>query len=126
MSKVTFVTLKRWQIVSLIGLLLPFAACASSILVYRALGWAPEVIDFAWVSYRSLNIYVSLLIIGYLVWGLLRRDDIILYLLPAFSLFHLAEGVAIGFWAKAGIHLLILVLLAWIARPRILRKEPQA
>ncbi len=106
--------LQRWQTVTLIVLQLMFAVCATSVLVYRAQGWAPEVIDFGWLSYRAFNIYVSLPIIGYLVWGLLRRHRHVLPLLAAFSLFHLVEGAVIAFWTKAVIHLVTLVILAWI------------
>jgi len=107
--------LKRWQIVTLIVLQLLFAACATSVLIYNAKAWAPEVIDFGWWSYRAFNIYGSLGIIGYLCWGLYRRYTHVLPLLAAFALFHLLEGMVIAFWSKAVIHLATLILLAWIA-----------
>ena len=85
-----------------------------SVLLYRAQGWAPEVIDFGWLSYRAFNIYFSLLVIGWLVWGLLRGSRYVLPLLAVFALFHLVEGVAIAFWAKAVIHLVTLIIVSWI------------
>jgi len=106
--------LRRWQTATLIGLQLLFAACATSVLLYNAMGWAPEVIDFRWLSYRAFNIYVSLVAIGYLVWGLLRGHRFVPPLLAAFSLFHLVEGAIIAFWSKAVIHLATLVILSWI------------
>lgn len=74
----------------------------------------PEVIDFGWLSYRAINIYVSLALIAYLLWGLLRRHAAALMILAVFALFHLIEGVIIAFWSKAVIHLATLILLAWI------------
>lgn len=118
MNDVRSMPLKRWQAVSLIGLQLLFAACATSVLFYRAQGWAPDVIDFGWLSYRAFNIYVSLAIIGYLVWGLLRGYRHVLLLLAAFSLFHLVEGALIAFWTKAVIHLVTLIILAWIVHEK--------
>lgn len=108
--------LHRWQIVTLIALQLLFAACATSVLVYNAQGWAPEVIDFGGLSYRAFNIYVSLAIIGYLVWGLGRRHACALPVLAAFSLFHLIEGMVIAFWSKAVIQLVTVAVLAWLVR----------
>lgn len=116
--------LKRWQTATLIVLQLLFAACATSVLVYRAQGWAPEVIDFEWLSYRAFNIYVSLALIGFLVWALLHRHRLALPLLAAFSLFHLIDGVIIAFWSKAVIHLMTLILMAWIVYERRLRLAP--
>lgn len=110
--------LKRWHTTTLIMLQLLFAACATSVLVYRAQGWAPEVIDFGWLSYRAFNIYVSLAIIGGLVGGLLRHHRYVLPTLAVFSLFHLVEGVFIAFWAKVVIHLVTLAVLAWIVHEK--------
>jgi len=107
--------LERWQLVTLLALQLLFAACMASVLVYNARGWAPEVIDFGWLSYRAFNIYVSLLVVGYLVWGLPRRHRYALPLLAAFALFHMVEGIVIAFWAKSVIHLATLAVLAWAA-----------
>ncbi len=125
-SEASPIRLKQWKTATLIGLQLLFAACATSVLVYRAQGWAPEAINFGWLSYRAFNIYVSLALIGYLVWALLRRHRLALPLLAAFSLFHLIDGAIIGFWTKAIIHLLTLILLAWIVFERRLRLAPTA
>lgn len=114
MSDVRSIPIRRWQVVTLIFLQLLFAACATSVLVYRAQGWAPEVIDFGWLSYRAFNIYFSLFIIAYLVWGLLCRHRYTLFLLTIFSLFHLVDGGLIGFWTKSVVHLATLIILAWI------------
>jgi lysylphosphatidylglycerol synthetase-like protein (DUF2156 family) len=118
--------LNRWQTATLTALQLLFAACATSVLVYRARGWAPEVFDFGWLSYRALNIYVSLAVIGYLVWGLLRGYRHVLALLAIFSLFHLVEGVIIGFLSKAVIHLMTLLMLAWIVLKKSARRLPKS
>lgn len=118
MSNDQSMRLKRWQAASLIGMQLLFAACATSVLFYRAQGWAPDVINFEWLSYRAFNIYLSLLIIGCLVWGLLRGYRHVLPLLAAFSLFHLVEGALIAFWAKAVIHLVTLIILAWMVHEK--------
>ena len=63
-------SLNRWQTITLIVLQLLFAACATSVLIYRAQGWAPEVINFGWLSYRACNIYISLALVAYFVVGL--------------------------------------------------------
>jgi hypothetical protein len=116
--------LKRWQTATLIALQLLFAACATSVLVYRVRGWAPELFDFGWLSYRALNIYISLAVIGYLVWGLLRGYRHVLPLLAVFSLFHLVEGVIIAFMTKAVIHLITLIVLAWTVSDKSVRHLP--
>lgn len=104
-------TLSRWQITALIISQLLFAACASSVLLYNARGWAPDVINFGWLSYRALNIYVSLALIAYIIFGLLHRHAYTVVLLAAFVLFHLVEGAVIGFWAKAILQLAALSIL---------------
>lgn len=106
---------QRWQTIALVVLQLLFALCAASVLVYRAKGWAPEVIDFGWLSYRGFNIYGSLLVIGYLVHALLRRHRHALPLLAVFAFFHLIDGMIAAFWTKAAIQLVTLVILTWIA-----------
>ncbi len=116
--------LKRWQTATLIVLHILLAAFATSVLVYRAQGWAPEAIDFGWLSYRAFNIYVSLALISFLVWALLRRHRLALPLLAAFTLFHLIDGVIIGFWTKAIIHLVTLILMAWVVYERRLHLAP--
>lgn len=117
-GKIQAMRLQLWQTATLVVLQFLFALCATSVLIYRAQGWAPEVIDFGWLSYRALNIYVSLPVIGYLIWGLLRRHCHVLLLLAAFALFHLVEGMIIAFWGKAVIHLITLGILAWIAHEK--------
>lgn len=94
--------LKRWQIVTLIVLQLLFAACATSVLIYNAMAWAPEVIDFGWWSYRAFNIYVSLGIIGYLCWGLYCRYTHVLPLLAAFAFISPARGHGHRFLEQGG------------------------
>jgi len=103
---------ERWQTTALIALQIFFAACASSVLIYRAQGWAPEVISFGWLSYRAFNIYVSLALVAYFIFGLLRRHRCIIALLTLFVLFHLIEGALIGFWAKAILQLAALGILS--------------
>lgn len=115
---------KRWHTATLIVLQLLFAACATSVLIYRALGWAPEVFDFGWLSYRASNIYISLAVVGYLVWGLLCGHRHVLPVLAVFSLFHLVEGVIIAFSSKAVIHLITLIVLAWIVFEKSAWRRP--
>lgn len=114
MTKLQALQVGRWEMMTLIILQLVFASCAASVLLYRAEGWAPEVINFGWLSYRAFNIYISLALIAFLIFGLLRRYSYALPLLGAFSLFHMIEGLLIGFWAKAVIHALTLLVLVWI------------
>lgn len=104
-------SLRRWQITALIISQLLFAACASSVLLYNAHGWAPDIISFGWLSYRALNIYVSLALIAYIIFGLLHRHAYIVVLLAVFVLFHLVEGAVIGFWTKAILQLAALCIL---------------
>jgi len=89
-----------------------FAACASSVLVYNAFGWAPDVISFEWGSYRAFNIYVSILIVAALVWGLLTQVPVILPIIIVFASFHMVEGLIISFWSKAAIHFMTLLIAA--------------
>lgn len=104
--------IKRWELVSLIILQVMFAACASSVLVYNAFEWAPDVISFEWSSYRAFNIYISILIVAALIWGLLARTAIIMPVIMVFASFHLMEGVIISFWSKAVIHFITLLISA--------------
>lgn len=105
--------LERWQTIALIVLQLLFAACASSVLYYRAHGLAPDVIHFGWLSYRAFNIYVSLALVGYFVFGLVNHHRHVVALLALFMVFHLVEGLVIGFWTKAILQLVTLGVLAW-------------
>lgn len=116
--------LKRWQSVTLVALQLMFAACAASVLVYNAAGWAPDVIDFGWWSYRAFNIYLSLAVIAWLVWGLIRRPGYALPVLAVFAAFHLVEGIVIAFWSKAVIQLATLIVLAWVVYKGGHRRSP--
>ena len=102
-----------WPLWALITLQLLFAACATSVLIYRAAGWAPEIIHFGWLSLRAWNIYLSLVLVVYLVWALCSAKPWSVPLLAAFSLFHLGEGGLIGFWTKSLLHALPLAILAW-------------
>jgi len=97
----------------LILLQLLFAACATSVLLYNPFGWAPAVIDFAWGSYRALNIDASLVLVAVIVIALLRQTHWGVLLLAAFALFHSIEGVVIGFWVKAALQLATLAILVW-------------
>jgi hypothetical protein len=112
-------SLSPWQLAAVLVLQGLFAACATSVLVYRALGVAPEVIDFGWLSYRTFNIAGSILLVAYIAWGLLRDHRHIYTITAAFSLFHLIEGAVIGFWIKAVLHLLVLLVLAPAAYRRL-------
>lgn len=112
-----------WSLRTLIGLQLLFAACASSVLIYRATGRAPEIIHFGWLSYRAWNIYLSLLLIAYFVWALRRALPYTVPLLAAFCLFHLVDGLLIGFWTKAVLRALSLTVLAGVAYTQALRRS---
>jgi len=111
--------LGRWQRLTLIVLQLIFVACASSVLTYRALGWASEVISFGWASYRAFNIYISIALVAYFVIGLLRtrQHPYFVAALTLFVVFHLVEGLFTGFWAKAILQLMAIGVLSW----RVLR-----
>ena len=99
--------MKKPFILSLVVLELLFAACAISVVAYQFTGRFD--FGFGVLSYRFFNIAISVLIVAYLIYGLLRRSDNILPLAIIFSIFHLAEGVFIHFWFKVVIHLLILL-----------------
>ena len=71
-----------------------FAVCALSVLLYRYFGIA---FDFAWLSYRVLNISISLGLIAYLTYALLKPNRHALVLAFFFSLFHFTfRGSAIA------------------------------
>lgn len=114
--------LQRWQVASLVVLEGLFAACATSVLVYRALDLAPRVIHFGWDSYRAFNIYVSIGLVACFVIGLLRGVRHTAPLLAAFAFFHLVDGLMIGFWTKATLQFAALGVLAWpFLRARVQR-----
>lgn len=112
-------SLTHWQVIALITLQCLLAACMTSVLVYRALDLAPEVINFGWLSYRAFNIYISISLIIYFIRGVVRRHGYVVPLLSLFALFHLIDGLLIGFWTKAVLQLATLGIVAWIvyARP---------
>lgn len=85
-----------------------FAACALSVLLYRYLGIA---FDFAWLSYRVFNISISLGLIAYLTYALLKHKRHALVIAFLFSLFHFIEGIFINFYAKTIIHGIILAVI---------------
>jgi len=105
--------LGRGVTATLVTLQLLFAACAMSVLLYNAMGWAPQMIEFAWGSYRALNIYGSLVLVAIIAVGLIRRRAWSVALVAAFALFHGLEGLVIGFWFKAILQLAALAVLAW-------------
>ena len=98
---------KRLFMGILIFLELLFVACAISVVVYKILG----IFDFGFLSYRFFNIVLSILFIGYLIYGLAKAHKNILILITIFSLFHFIEGIIIIFWFKAVIHLTILIVV---------------
>lgn len=106
-----------WPLRVVILLQALFAACAVSVLAYRAAGRAPNLIHFGWLSYRAWNIYLSLLLVAYFVVALRRALPYTVPLLAAFSVFHLVDGVLIGFWTKAVLHALTLLILGWTVLP---------
>lgn len=109
-----------WPLRTVILLQLLFAACASSVLAYRATGRAPELIHFGWLSYRAWNIYLSLLLVAWFIIALRRAIPYTVPLLAAFSLFHLVDGPLIGFWTKAVLQAISLTVLGcaiWMRPP---------
>ena len=100
---------QKIEIWSLISLEVLFGLCALSVVAYKLMG----KFDFGFGSYRFFNIVLSVLFIGYLIYGLLRSQKQTLILVILFSLFHLIEGVLISFWYKTVIHLMILIVVAY-------------
>lgn len=98
---------KRLFIGILIFLELLFVACAISVVLYKIWG----IFDFGFLSYRFFNIVLSILFIGYLIYGLAKAHKNILILITIFSLFHFIEGIIIIFWFKVVIHLAILIVV---------------
>jgi len=98
----------KFETLSIIMLEILFGLCASSVILYRVMGWA---FDFGMFSYRVFNISISLLIIIYLIYTLLKSQKRALLYVLLFSLFHFIEGLLISFWFKVVIHGLILVVV---------------
>jgi len=99
---------QKLEIWSIVVLEILFGLCALSVLLYRFLGIA---FDFGWASYRVFNILISLLLIIYLVYALLKSRKYALVLALLFSLFHFIEGIFIDFLLKTIIHGLVLVVI---------------
>ena len=100
--------IERW---SLIVLEVLFGLCALSVIVYQFSGRFD--FGFGVISYRFLNIAVSLVVIAYIIDGLQKSRRHILAVVGTFSLFHFAEGIIIAFMYKTVIHFLILVIVGW-------------
>lgn len=99
----------RW---SLIGLEVLFGLCALSVIAYQFTGRFD--FGFGIVSYRFFNIVISLAVIAYIVYGVLKSKPHILAVAVIFSFFHIGEGIIISFWSKVGIHFLILMIIGWV------------
>jgi len=98
----------KFEIWSIIILNILFALCASSVILYRIMGWA---FDFGMFSYRVFNILFSLVFMVYLIYALLKSKRYAIVLATVFSLLHFIEGLIISFWLKAIIHGLILAVV---------------
>jgi len=99
---------ERW---SLIFLEVLFGLCALSVIVYQFTGRFD--FGFGIFSYRFFNIAISLAVVAYIVFGLLKSRPHVLTIVVIFSLFHLTEGLIISFLTKSAIHLLILSIVGW-------------
>jgi hypothetical protein len=114
--------LKCWSLAILEVL---FGMCALSVIVYQFTGRFD--FGFGILSYRFFNIAVSLVVIGYILWGLFKQKSNVLLVAMWFSAFHFAEGVFISFWYKVVIHLLILIIIGWhFVCHKTLRLESEA
>ena len=100
-------TREKLFIRTLIFLELLFVACAIGVVLYKIWG----IFDFGFISYRFFNIVLSIIFIGYLIYGLAKAHKNILTLVTLFSLFHFIEGIIITFWFKVVIHLAILLVV---------------
>ncbi len=100
--------IERW---SLIILEVLFGLCALSVIVYQFTGRFD--FGFGVISYRVFNIVISLVVIAYIIYGLLKSKHHVLTVVGIFSLFHFAEGIIITFWYKVVIHLFILMIVCW-------------
>jgi len=85
-----------------------FGLCATSVVIYQVTGRFD--FGFGFLSYRFFNIAISVLLVGYIIYGLFKAHKNILLLVSIFSLFHFVEGVFIQFWFKVVIHFLILLI----------------
>ena len=96
---------------SLIVLEVLFGLCALSVIVYQFTGR----FDFGLgiISYRFFNIAISLAVIAYIIYGLLKSKQHVLTVVAIFSLLHFSEGLIISFWYKVVIHFLILMIVCW-------------
>ncbi len=103
-------TASAWEIRGLIILEALFALCAASVVAYKLLG----IFDFRFFSYRFFNIAASIALSVVIIRSLVRRDPRIFPVIIVFSLFHLVEGLIIGFWFKAAVHFFILAMMLWI------------
>jgi len=99
---------ENWAIIILEIL---FGLCASSVILYRILGWA---FDFGAFSYRVFNIVISLIVIVYIFYALIKEKKYVYHIITFFSLFHFIEGIIISFWFKVVIHFLILLVMVKI------------
>ena len=88
-----------------------FGLCALSVIVYQFTGRFD--FGFGVISYRFFNIVISLVVIAYIIYGLLKSKQHVLTIVGIFSLLHFAEGLIISFWYKTVIHFLILMIVCW-------------
>lgn len=95
----------------LIVLEILFGMCAISVVIYQVTGRFD--FGFGFLSYRFFNIVISVLLVCYIIYGLLKAHKNILLLVSIFSLFHFVEGVFIYFWFKVVIHFLILLICGY-------------
>jgi len=96
-----------WEHWALILLEVLFALCAASVVLYKIWG----IFSFGFLSYRFINIVLSIGIIVYIIWALLHSKKHTYTLITLFSLFHFIEGIIIQFWYKTVIHFFILLVM---------------
>ena len=113
--------IRKFEFWSVIVLEILFGLCATSVVLYQVTGRFD--FGFGFLSYRFFNIAVSIVLIGWLIYGWVKGREYILVYIGVFSLFHFVEGLVIQFSFKVVIHLLILVLVGKIyLRNRTLKK----
>lgn len=100
--------IKRMMIWPMAALETLFILCALSVVAYRVQEIA---FDFAFWSYRSINIALSVLVASYLAYALLKSYRHALVLTLLFGVFHFVDGALTHLWVKAVIHGLILLLI---------------